>query len=301
MPSKPNLFIIGAPRCGTTTLYQYLSSHSRIFFPRLKEPHFFATDIGLRNGRYKTNIADYSSLYEAADKDAVYWGDASVFYLYSKAAPQNIHFFNPEAKIICILRQPADAMYSLFAYYLKHQAETISSFENALAAEPARAIGRKMPRSVFIEEGLLYRSLTNYAPQLERYFALFPKEQIRVFLFDDLKDRPALLFEELAGFLGVENEFSRMSFHLNKTEEVAFDASKILNRKHPGAMSVARKWLPEGLRKNLQSLKKLERPPTTPPPLSPQRRKELTLEKEPETRALAALINRNLDHWLDFE
>ncbi|MFZ2900373.1 MAG: sulfotransferase [Saprospiraceae bacterium] len=300
-PYKPNLFLIGAPRCGTTTLYQYLSSHSQIFFPRLKEPHFFATDIGLRNGSYKTSIADYRSLYETADKDAMYWGDASVFYLYSEQAPQNLYFFNADAKIVCILRQPVDAMYSLFLFSLRHGAENIPDFDRALKAEPLRKQGKRIPRAVFIEEALLYRSVTSYAAQLKRYYDLFPPENIRVFLYEDLVNRPGDMFRELSLFLGLENEFQRMSFYANRTKDVVFDSSKVLNRKYPDAMKWVRTLLPDGIRKSLQGLKKFERAPRIPPPLSPERRRELILEKEPEIRALAALINRNLDHWLYFE
>lgn len=301
MPHKPNLFLIGAPKCGTTTLYEYLRHHSSIFFPKLKEPHFFGTDLHLRAGKYTTDLAAYRGLFAPASPDAAYWGDASVFYLYSKEAPRNIHFFNPEAKIICLLRQPVDAMYSLFSFSLRHGAETIQDFNLALRAETIRKQGRRIPRAVFIEESLHYQALTDYATQLQRYYELFPPENIRIFLYEDLAEKPGDMLRELSLFLNLENEFQQMSFHANRTEDVKFDPSRVLNRKYPEAMSWVRKLLPDNVRKSLQGLKKLERAPRMPAPLSPERRRELTLEKEPEIRALAALINRNLDHWLNFE
>lgn len=294
----PNLFLIGAPRSGTTTLYYHLRNHPQIFFPELKEPHFFGTDLGLKAGGYKTCISSYRELFLKAVSTFQHRGDASVFYLYSKEAPANIHFFNPDAKILAILRQPVDMMYSMFSFSLRHGAEVINDFEKALDAEPTRKQGKRIPKSVFIEESLFYRDISNYSPQLKRYYDLFPKEQIRVYLFEDLKENAEWLFQDLADFLGIENEFKQMSFHVNKTEDVQFDASRVLNRKYPEAMALARKLLPENVRKWLQFIKGIERSPKEPAPLSPALRQKLTLEKKDEILALSQLINRNLDHWL---
>lgn len=294
-----NLFLIGAPKCGTTSIYEYLKSGKEIFFPELKEPHFFATDLHLKNGSYTRDISKYKSLYlPALLHKYSYLGDASVFYLYSQEASSNIHFFNPSAKILAILRQPADMMYSMFTFYLRHGAEVIQDFEKALEAEPDRKQGKRIPKSVFIEESLFYRDISNYYPQLKRYYDLFPKEQIRVYLFEDLKQKTEWLFQDLADFLGVENEFKQLSFHVNKTEDVQFDASRVLNRKYPEAMALARKLLPGNVRRWLQFIKRVERSPKEPAPLSPELRQKLTLEKKEEILALSHLINRNLDHWL---
>lgn len=295
---KPNLFLIGAPKCGTTTLYYYLKKHPQVFLPELKEPHFFGTDLELRAGSYRTDISSYRQIFSLAPSSTIYSGDASVFYLYSKEAPANIHFFNPDAKILAILRQPVDMMYSMFSFSLRHGAEVIQDFEKALEAEPARKQGKRIPKSVFIEESLYYRDISNYYPQLERYYDLFPQEQIRVYLFEDLKQNSEWLFQDLADFLGIENEFKQMSFHVNKTEDVQFDPSRVLNRKYPETMALARKLLPQNIRKRLQFIKGIERSPKEPAPLSPALRQKLTLEKKEEILALSQLINRNLDHWL---
>lgn len=133
--NRPNLFIVGAPKCGTTTIYHYLKNYSRVFFTETKEPHFFSSDLGFRPGNYKKTLSSYQNLYDSPPNTALYLGDASVFYLYSAEAASNIYFFNPYSKIICLLRQPAEAIYSMFTFCLRLGAETIEDFDKALAAE----------------------------------------------------------------------------------------------------------------------------------------------------------------------
>ncbi|QYO62225.1 sulfotransferase family protein [Leptolyngbya sp. 7M] len=108
---KPNFFIIGLPRCGTTSLSYYLRSHPDVFFPEplFKEPHFFSPDVYPQ--QIKTE-AEYLKIFERAN-NAKRIGEASVFYIFSDFARENIQRFNPEAKIIIIIRQPVEFMISL--------------------------------------------------------------------------------------------------------------------------------------------------------------------------------------------
>src|SRR6266498_2750548 len=101
LAAKPNFFIVGAPKCGTTALYEYLRRHPHIFMPKLKEPHFFALDLG--HPMVKTEV-HYASLFADSTKEHMRVGEASVYYLYSAVALPAIHAFNPDAKIIAMVR-----------------------------------------------------------------------------------------------------------------------------------------------------------------------------------------------------
>src|SRR5438093_1590857 len=105
----PTFFIVGAPRCGTTALYTYLRQHPDLFLPENKEPHFFGSD--LYHPGFVRNLDEYLSLFlEAGNKKRA--GEASVWYLYSRNAAAEIMAFCPSARIIAMLRNPVDMMYS---------------------------------------------------------------------------------------------------------------------------------------------------------------------------------------------
>ena len=113
--NKPNLFIVGAPKCGTTFLYHYLKQHPEIYFPDFKEPHFFGSDLIRKNGAYDLSLNNYKSLFNS-DKKII--GEASTFYIFSKNAAKEIYDFNPDAKIIIMLRNLVDLAYSLHSQLL---------------------------------------------------------------------------------------------------------------------------------------------------------------------------------------
>jgi hypothetical protein len=106
---KPDFFIVGAPKCGTTSLSEYLKQHPEIFMSEPKEPHFFGTDLesywGGRFERYR-DVHKYLSLF-ANVQDEIRVGEASPWYLYSKRAAEEIKQFNPASRIIILLRRAA--------------------------------------------------------------------------------------------------------------------------------------------------------------------------------------------------
>ena len=136
---KPDFFIIGAPKCGTTALVSYLSEHPDVFMSEPKEPHFFADDFP-HYKKYIPTIDAYERLFEdAALKPATRVGEASVWYLYSEYAIKNIHKYRPDAKLIVMLRDPVEVMQSLHKQLLWTMDENQPSFEKALELMPMRA------------------------------------------------------------------------------------------------------------------------------------------------------------------
>ena len=118
--NAPNFFIVGGVKCGTTSLAAALNKHPKIFIPSEKEPHFFATDVGFKRSE------EYLRLYRDAS-NAIALGDASTGYLYDANAGRRIREFDPNSKVIIMLRNPADAAFSLWQYMQVNGNETMSS------------------------------------------------------------------------------------------------------------------------------------------------------------------------------
>jgi hypothetical protein len=294
---KPNLFLVGAPKCGTTSLYYYLREHPEVYIPELKEPHFFAQELKNRNSKVVYAPEQYRKLYQKAGVEK-YRGDASVFYLYSCEAAANIRFFCPEAKIIIMLRNPVDMMFSMFRFSLKHGAETVNDFSKALALEEKRKAGLQVPNSVFLEAMLYYRSIADFAPQVERYMNLFPSEQIHIILYDDFAVNRTKTNQGLMDFLGISYLQVDQNNHVNNTDAVEFNSSKFLNRMYPGQMSLIRKVLPETVRQKLQFTKSIIAAPNISNAIPLELKETLIQEFAPKINKLEKLIDKDLSNWL---
>jgi hypothetical protein len=198
MSGLPDFFIAGAPKCGTTALFEYLSRRPDVFMPRLKEPKFFCTDLKTRGGVYSADA--YRALFAAAPRQCL-TGEASTLYLYSKIAIERIMAHNPRARIIVMLRNPVDAAHSLHAAKWSHRVENMGSFENAWRAQQARLAGREMPPGCPDPSTLQYGPIYCYAAQLRRLFSHVPDDQRHVVIYEEFFAEPARHFARLLEFL----------------------------------------------------------------------------------------------------
>ncbi len=189
---KPNLFIVGAPRCGTTTLWSHLKEHPEIFMSREKELYFFDSDLWARPEWAPTLEQYLDNFASAGDRQKVI-GEATPSYLRSKRAPSEIKSFSPDARIIIMLRNPLDVMYSLHAQALRYGTEPIRSFELALEADKKRE-GREL---------VGYWNFTDFPDQVKRYFNLFGRERVRIIIFDDLQKDLSAVCQGTLHFLDV--------------------------------------------------------------------------------------------------
>ncbi len=132
---KPDFFIVGAPKCGTTSLYHYLAQHPDIFTPTIKESYYFCPDITAKiHNKPKVNsLEEYLSLFE--DSHGKICGEASVLYLVSEVAAQKIKDFNPNAKIIIMLREPVSLMYSLHSMKVANGQMPVKDLKLAIEAD----------------------------------------------------------------------------------------------------------------------------------------------------------------------
>lgn len=199
--AKPNFFIIGAPKCGTTALYSYLESHPNIYLPSVKEPHYFSED--LPNMRAVDSLDEYLSLFKHSESSEKAVGEASVMYLYSEVALKKIRDFAPDAKIIVMLRNPVELVYSFHSQLRYGFHEQKACFEEAWALQSERKNGRSLPSRQTDPALLQYKSLGELGRQVDRLLKVFPEEQIKFILFDDFKASPKQVYEETLEFLGV--------------------------------------------------------------------------------------------------
>jgi hypothetical protein len=199
----PNFLIIGAPRSGTTTLYESLKQNPQIFLSPVKEPMFFLLDgepahyPGPKNPQGVRGIDQYQSLFQGAKAEKAV-GEASPCYLFSPKATLGIKQRIPDARFIVILRNPVDRAYSHFLFHRMEGTEPLEDFEAAMDAEDERL---RMGWFIF----WCYRGMGYYGRQIERYFSHFPRGQFRFFLMEDLVGRPQELFKEIFRFLEVDD------------------------------------------------------------------------------------------------
>jgi len=205
---KPNFFIIGAPKGGTTAIAHYLSEHPNVFMCAPKEPFFWGTDQGkVREVHALHSVEDYLRLFESADlRKHKAIGEGSTTYLQSKEAIQNIVNFQSEAKFIVMLRNPVEVAHGMHGELRRHFAEDEPDFEKAWHLQEDRKIGRNIPRNDKFSFQLQYREVATFAPQLQRLFALVPESHRHIIIFDDFVRKTQDCYCETLRFLGLPDD-----------------------------------------------------------------------------------------------
>jgi hypothetical protein len=201
--NNPNFFVIGAPKCGTTALAKYLSEHPEVFMTDPKEPHHYSTDIN--HGKFKDKSA-YLSLFNEVAKEHKAIGEASVWYLYSKDAVENILKDYPNAKFIIMLRNPVDMVSSLHEQFIFSNAENVLDFETAWSLQSERKKGAAIPYFCDDKQLLYYQDACSLGAQLERIYKIVLAKNIHTILFDDLKTDPYSTWQKVQLFLNIKDD-----------------------------------------------------------------------------------------------
>ena len=213
MTRTVDFFIVGEPKSGTTALAAFLGEHPGVFMATPKEPDYFATDLREESDafhgrpvyfRIRTERA-YHDLFRPAEADQLL-GEASTCYLYSKVAAQRIRAYNPDAKIIVMLRNPVEFLPSLHMQFVNETTETEPDFAAALGKEPDRRAGRDIPRHVRTPSYLHYSERIRYADHLRRFCDAFGPEQILVLVTEDFQRDNAATYRRVLAFLGVPGD-----------------------------------------------------------------------------------------------
>lgn len=220
MGRRPNLFIIGAAKCGTTSVNAWLRDHPQIYMSPRKEPRFFAPDLlsgpAGKNLRYPQDMERYLALFAGAT-DELRVGEASPRYIYSRQAPRLVHNFEPEAFIVALVRNPVDMMVSLHAHHVAGGTEPITDFGQALEAENERRTGATAApgqrlRATSNPRLTLYRERARFGAQLKEWLSVFAPERVHVIVFEEMVANPSAVFRQLLDFLRVDPEYQPPGF-----------------------------------------------------------------------------------------
>lgn len=289
----PNFIVIGAAKAGTTALYWYLAEHPEVFMSPVKETNYFAYGLD-QSGRLLygdpdvhhfpvKSLSEYEQLFaEAGGVVAV--GEASPIYLECPQAAGRIRELLPNVRLICGLRQPIDRAYSDYQMYLRRRGRRL---------DPARDLAAT---SVWARPDSRWLHVGRYYEQLKRYFDAFPREQIHVFLFDDLKRGALETVQNIYRFVGVDPAFKpdfEAPHNIGGLPESmvleGFLTSKSIK-------SAVEPWIPTAVANWVRRLRMRNMRPA--PPLPTELRRELSGHFRDDIRRTADLIGRSLEHWL---
>lgn len=201
---RPDFFIAGAPKSGTTALCEYLRGHPQIFFSEPKELNYFCEDFD--GHRVIRDLKTYESMFADAGDSHLRIGEGSVLYLYSDAALERIRAYAPDARIIVMLRNPIDMIPALHQQFLAALYEDEPDVERAWALQSEREQGRHVPRLCRQPELLAYRKIGMLSEQVDRMWRIFPREQTLVILFDDFVADTRKVYLQVLDFLGLEDD-----------------------------------------------------------------------------------------------
>lgn len=237
MTKKPNFFIIGAPKCGTTSLSSYLADHPNIYFSAPKEPHHFAVDIPSMQGVF-ADKEQYLKLFADATEEHLAIGEASVWYLYSDRALAAIEKFAPDAKLIVLLRNPVDMVRSLHGEWLFSQNEDQENFRKAWKLQESRAKGDALPpRLRHPNRFLQYGEIGKFSRRVEGVLSKFPREQIKFVLFDDFARSPGDVYRSVLEFLDVPDDGRAEFPKINARKTSKFPLLTLATRHAPKSIS----------------------------------------------------------------
>jgi len=295
---RPNFFIVGEPKSGTTTLYELLKVHPDIFMPEEKEPSYFSKDFisesiafyGENLFFHHTQEDSYLELFKPAqNKKAI--GEATTRYLYSKVAAKEIYNFDSNAKIIMMFREPVDLLHSLHSQFLSNSFEIESDFEKALGLEEKRKRGEFIHKMAKFPSVLYYRERVKFSEHVQRFLNVFPKDQIFIIIFDDFRADMKDIYKKVLDFLEVDPEF-KPNFQISNVNNQPIFRAVFNKLQSPRFKMFFWKILPQPVFSKIRNfLEKLFLRPVKRPPLEDSLRQKLKKEFLPEVKAINALLN----------
>ncbi|MCL6548413.1 MAG: sulfotransferase [Alicyclobacillus sp.] len=297
MTPKPNFFIVGAAKAGTSSLYQYLRQHPDVYMSPVKEPHYLCHHHfpevfrGPGDREFSDHVIRdeeaYLNLFRGAGDRRVI-GEASVFYLYYPDTGERIRALNPNAKVVAVLRNPVDRAYSSYMHLVRDNRETLS-FPEALAKEEER-------RRNGYRELWWYREVGRYSRQIRPYLKTFAPEQLKIFLYEDFA-HPQQLLQETLRFLEVDTAVpidTRIRHNPSGSPRPRW-LYDFLAHPHPLKSALKRVIDPDVLHRIAQRGKALT---LRKQAMDPNIRRELAAFYRDDILELQDLLGRDLSHWL---
>jgi len=199
----PNFFILGAPKCGTTSLARWLAGHPALYMSPTKETHFYSTDLANRTIR---SLERYQALFRGAGEQQLAVGEASTWYLFSEAAVPVIEQAYPEARYIVMTRDPVAMANSLYHHNCRVLHEDQPTFEAAWRLQEDRAAGRAVPRSCTEPAFLQYRAACSLGSLLERLYSHVPESRVLHIPLEWVQRDPGAQYRRTLAFLGLDDD-----------------------------------------------------------------------------------------------
>lgn len=295
---RPNLFIVGAPKCGTTALYYYLRNHPEVFMSRVKEPQFFAADIFAHQRNVLTQ-SEYLDCFARAN-GAKKIGEASTGYLGSRVAARDIKAFSPSAQVIIMLRNPVDVMYAQHSERVFSNMEHIRDFPAAVDSTEERRWrsgafkGERVAR-------LGYRELARFSPATKRYFDIFGRENVHVVIYDDLRRDAGAAYREVLRFLKVDLNHEPQCSIINANRRArSLAVQRFLEHPPKLLWRISEALLSKHLRSSIgRSMRWLNVVYAPRPPMNEKLRQRLQAECRFDIEQLSCLLDRDLSHWCE--
>ena len=201
---QPNFFILGAPKCGTTSLAAWLGQHPNIFITKPKEPRYFNSDYAAP-GRLQS-IEKYEGLFKNVTPDHKAIGEASTGYLRSNVAVPNILSYAPSARFIVCLRNPIEMAQSVHSQLVKMGTETEIRFKHAWELQQSRRQGINIPKTSHDEKVFMYGENCLLGQQMKRLFEIADREQVLEIFLEDMKLDARGEYRRVLKFLGVADD-----------------------------------------------------------------------------------------------
>jgi len=307
LPRFPDFFVVGAPRCGTTSFCRYLARNPQICFSQPKEPHYFTqlsrdpTEAELARDYLDRCFGHCTSEHRAV-------GEGSVSYLYLPAALERIRRLNPGARFIAMVRNPLTMLpsYHLRMRFLLQEDEP--DFARAWALEPARERGESVPRHCLDPRLLLYSKVAQLGAQVQQLYAIAGSERSHVIVFDDLAANPLAVYKSALEFLGVdydgqtrfESRYESRMYRYRWLQRMLFVPAVKGGKMMETLQQRTRKYNPDGSKRPslFKRVTKWNKVAASPAPLT-QPTKDLVRETlRPDVLLLSRLLGRDLTGWL---
>jgi hypothetical protein len=294
----PNFIIAGAPKCGTTALYEYLQTHPQVFLTEPKEPHFHAEDLG--DHRQVPTREQYLKLFDGVRPGQTAIGEASVWSMHSSHALERIKAELPGIRLVVMLRSPIEFVRSLHSDLVWICFEDEPDFERAWALSAQRRAGRRVPRLCQVPWFLDYERVGRLGERVQRMLRVFPREQVKIMLLDDLRDSPQRVYEETLAFLGLPSDgrrdFQRFNAGKQNRSQWLATARAAVIRSLPRPVIEFGKRL--GMGRASEAIMHINSRPAKVTPLRADFRRQLADAFRDDVQLLGESIGRDLSHWI---
>ncbi len=297
----PNVYLVGAPKCGTTSLARWLDEHPAVYLSVPKEPYHWAADYPRMRAHYGFDTRRaYEDLYASqAARSATLRVDGSTNYLYSQCAVADISAAVPDARLVVTVRNPVDLLVS----YHRTQLVALNETETDFATAWRRSLAGDLPATDPLDSKLLdYPTVGRLGAAVERLLAIVPRERVHFVLFDDLAADPGRTWRELTAFLGIQPE-PEPQFEVHNASNKAYRSAMLrrLTHRPPAALEAPIRRLRQWSRTTGNPLvaagkARMWRSAQTPR-VSDEIRHEVAEYLGPDVDKLAVLLERSLPQW----